>query len=102
MIDTNYYVMLSYNQGYLPAKGVSKMKILFAVSDRDFLSSFAKLFEISGYETDTTFDGAQTLRKISETAFDLVRRDNTDSSGKGYTCHCDFGKEYILVNASRQ
>ena len=77
MIDTNYYVMLSYNQGYLPAKGVSKMKILFAVSDRDFLSSFAKLFEISGYETDTTFDGAQTLRKISETAFDLVILERT-------------------------
>lgn len=48
------------------------MKILLAVSDRDFLSSFSRLFSLAGYETDTSFDGTHVITKVSETMFDLV------------------------------
>ena len=48
------------------------MKLLLAVSDRDFLHSFGKLLEFDGHEVDTVFDGAQALTKIPSGHYDVV------------------------------
>lgn len=48
------------------------MKILIAVSDRDFLSSFSRLLTAAGYETDTAADGARMISKLAENRPDIV------------------------------
>lgn len=53
------------------------MKILIAVSDRDFLSSFSALLRSAGYETDTAADGTMVVSKLTEERPDMVILEST-------------------------
>lgn len=48
------------------------LDILIADPDRDFLSSFRKLLEISGNTVSTVFDGTQAIISINDKKFDMV------------------------------
>ena len=48
------------------------MRILFAAADRDLLKNYRELLTLDGHETDTAFDGAQALDKMTLERFDLM------------------------------
>lgn len=53
-------------------KAVMKLKILAGSPERDFLTSFKKLLELSENQVETVFDGTQVVSKMAETKFDAV------------------------------
>ena len=48
------------------------MKLLFAVSDRDLLKSYSKIFELEGIEVKLAFDGTQVVMKTAAEKFDIA------------------------------
>ncbi len=48
------------------------MRLLIASADRDFLSSFSRLFADRGWETETAFDGTRVVTLIQNDSFDLA------------------------------
>ncbi len=48
------------------------MKLLFAVSDRDLLKSYSKIFELEGIEVKLAFDGTQVVMKTATEKFDIA------------------------------
>ena len=55
---------------------MNKLKILLADSNRDFLTSFKKLLELSGHEVICAFDGTQVIQKLHEQNSDIVILEN--------------------------
>lgn len=51
---------------------VIKLKVLIADPDRDFLTSFKKLMELSSDEVTTVFDGTQVVTKTAHHKYDMV------------------------------
>lgn len=52
------------------------MKILLAVSDRDFLKTYEKLLKMDGHEVSTAFDGAQAIMLVSG-GYDMILLEDT-------------------------
>lgn len=48
------------------------MRILFGAADRDLLQCYAKLLSDGERSVDTSFDGAQVLRKLTQQRYDLL------------------------------
>ena len=48
------------------------MRLLLADSDRDMLSAYGRLMEMSGHTAATAFDGVQVLQLLDDAPFDLA------------------------------
>ena len=53
-------------------KAVIYMNVLIADPDRDFLSSYKTLLELSENTVQTVFDGTQVMPRLAEDRFDAV------------------------------
>ncbi|MBR4211967.1 MAG: hypothetical protein IKR84_06240, partial [Oscillibacter sp.] len=48
------------------------MRLLLADSDRDMLSAYRRLLQLSGHTAATAFDGVQVLQLLDAASFDLA------------------------------